>query len=352
MFGLRALLLAGLVIVGLAAGAQSAGAAGAGGAAGWAGTARARGGPYLTDGDGRALQLHGVNLVAKCGGGAAATAAPGTPCVGPAQGPRLAFVLSPTAGDPGRRFTAADAATLARLGFNVVRLGIIWEGLEPGPSGVGPNNPRYCGAQPAGEPFPRLGGADPFNAHVLDAYLARTGRIVALLAHAGIRVILDMHQDSFGSAFSNPAAPVPWNAEGAPPWATCTGAKTFTPTLTWPLAISDPAVQNAIHSLFANDVRGDLLGQLARVWHAVAAHFRGDPDVLGYEVYNEPEDLVAKSFDAELQCDYGGPGHTYRHGYRAFAAGASVVSDPGATLLELQAHNHAKTVTVRVLRAR
>ena len=304
MLRLRATLAAGLVVLAVAGSARAAGGAGP-----WAGIVRAPGGPYLTDGDGRALQLHGVNLVAKCGGGAAPTTAPGTPCVGPARGPRLAFVLSPTAADRGRRFTAADAATLARLGFNVVRLGIIWEGLEPGRSGVGPNDPRYCAAQPGAKPFPHLGSADPFNAHVADAYLARTGRIAALLAHAGIRVILDMHQDSFGSAFSNPAAPVPWNAEGAPPWATCTGTKTFTPTLTWPTAISDPAVQNAIHSLFANDVRGDLLGQLARVWHAVAAHFRRDPDVLGYEVYNEPEDFGTTSFDAELQCDYGGPAH-------------------------------------------
>ena len=41
----------------------------------------------------------------------------GTPCVGPAQGPRLAYVLSPDADDPGRRFTAADAAHAGPAGL-------------------------------------------------------------------------------------------------------------------------------------------------------------------------------------------------------------------------------------------
>ena len=76
-----------------------------------------------------------------------------------------------------------------------MRLGIIWEGLEPGPVGVGPNDPHYCAAHAPGAPFPKLGCDDPYNAAVR-AYLARTDRIVALLAHAGIRVVLDMHQDA------------------------------------------------------------------------------------------------------------------------------------------------------------
>jgi endoglycosylceramidase len=42
------------------------------------------------------------------------------------------------------------------------------------------------------------------------------------------------------------------------------------------------------------------------VWRAVAAHFRADPDVIGYEVYNEPDDFRVRDFDAELECDYGG----------------------------------------------
>jgi endoglycosylceramidase len=251
----------------------------------------------------------GTDAAAGGWAGAVPASAPGSPCVGPARGPQPAFVLSPTASDPGRRFTAADAATLARLGFNIVRLGIIWEGLEPGPRGVGPNDPVYCGAHTAGTPFPHLGAADPLNAAVLNAYLKRTDRIVALLARAGIRVILDMHQDAWGSAFSNRASPAPWNGEGAPPWATCTGAAKFNPPPLWSNAYFDPAVKAAVHSFFANDVRGDLQGQFARVWQAVARHYRDDPDVIGYEIYNEPGDFAISDFDPELECDYGGPAH-------------------------------------------
>ncbi len=277
----------------------------------WAkdGIVAARGGPYMTDRFGRRLQLHGVNLVAKCGGGAVPTSAAGNPCVGPIRGSQPAFVLTPTATDPGRRFTAGDARTLARLGFTVVRLGIIWEGLEPGPAGVGPNDSRYCTPHVAGTPFPSLGAADPYRPAVVKAYLNRTARIVNLLGHAGIRVIVDMHQDAWGSAFSNRSGPTPWNGEGAPPWATCTDGKPFTALPGWASEYGDPAVSEAIHNFFSNDVRGDLQGQFVRVWTAVARYFRGNPDVLGYELYNEPLDLMTPVFDRELQCDYGGRAH-------------------------------------------
>jgi endoglycosylceramidase len=277
---------------------------------GWAGAGmvQARGGPYLTDSRGRTLELHGANLVAKCGGGAVDSPMPGTPCVGPATGPQPAYVLSPDAQDPGRRFTAADARTLAGLGFNLVRLGIIWEGLEPGRAAVGINDPHYCAAHRAGTPFPRLArGVDPYDPATVRGYLRRTDRIVSLLAGAGVRVIIDMHSDVYGSAFANARGQTPWNGEGAPPWATCTGGARFRPTPGWGDAYDLRPVQIAIHHFFANDVRGDLQGQYARVWRAVAAHYRGNRNVVGYEVYNEPNDYLVKQLDAELQCDYGGP---------------------------------------------
>ncbi|MGH2891814.1 MAG: cellulase family glycosylhydrolase [Solirubrobacteraceae bacterium] len=276
---------------------------------GWAGagTVQAKGGPYLTDAQGRRLQLHGVNLVAKCGGGAVDMKAAGTPCVGGEWGPRLAYVLSPDATDPGRRFTAADARTLTQLGFNVVRLGIIWEGLEPGPRNARINDPHYCAAHTPGAPFPRLArGTNPYNPGIVHAYLAKTDRIVHLLAHAGIRVIVDMHSDAYGSAFFNAKGSTPWNGEGAPQWATCTGGARFRPSPGWGSFYLLRPIQIAMHHFFANDVRADLQGQYARVWQAVARHYRGNPSVLGYEVYNEPNDYLTKHLDAELQCDYGG----------------------------------------------
>jgi endoglycosylceramidase len=275
------------------------------------GLVRALGGRYLTDGLGRRLELHGVNLVAKCGGGAQPINVPGTPCVGPAQGPKLAYVLAPRARDPARRFTAADARTLAWLGFNVVRLGIVWEGLEPGPANVQADDPRYC-APHYGPRFPSLGSADPYSAATVRAYLQRTDRIVHLLARANIRVILDMHQDVWGSAFQYPLGFTPWSGEGAPMWATCTEGLSFAAPVGWGSGYDAPAVQASIHHFWANNVRGDLQGQFARVWTAVAKHFAGDPDVLGYEVINEPNDFLVTSFDPELQCAYGGRRHEPR----------------------------------------
>lgn len=275
---------------------------------GWtgAGIVRARGGRYLTDAFGRRLQLHGANVVGKCGGGAVATAAAGAPCIGPPRGHHLAYVLSPTAADPGRRFTAADASALARLGFNVVRLGVIWEGLEPGPPGARANDPRYCAPHRRGRRFPPLGRANPYDPGAVSAYLRRTDRIVRLLSLAGLRVIIDMHSDVYGSVFFTAQGATPWNGEGAPAWATCTGGAPFIAPPGWGSAWYSPAVQTAIHHFFANDVRGDLQGQYARVWQAVARHYRGDSEVIGYDVYNEPHDFLASDFDAELQCDYGG----------------------------------------------
>ena len=300
--GVIAVLIAAVALVVVPAGPAA-------GADGWsaAGRVLAPGGPYLTDALGRTLELHGVNLVAKCGGGSVDEPDPGSPCVGPAQGPRLAFVLSPTADDPGRRFTAADARTLAGLGFNAVRLGIIWEGLEPGPSGIGVNDPTYCAAHPPGTPFPALGRADPYSSAAVRAYLARTDTIVHLLAGAGLRVIIDMHSDVYGSAFHFSGGSTPWNAEGAPSWATCTGRYRFRPSPGWGDGYLSHAVQAAIHHFWANDVRADLQAQYGRVWAAVARHYRGDDDVVGYEIYNEPSDFLVKNFDPELECDYGGP---------------------------------------------
>ena len=119
-----------------------------------AGIIQATGGPYLTDALGRRLQLHGVNLVAKCGGGAAATPAVGTPAS--VQRVDLSrHSCSPRTPPTRAPLTLKDAETLARLGFNSVRLGIIWQGLEPGPRGVGPNDPRYCAPHTAGTGSPR-----------------------------------------------------------------------------------------------------------------------------------------------------------------------------------------------------
>src|SRR5215212_6292208 len=131
---------------------------------------RAPGGPFMVDGHGRRLQLHGMNLVAKCGAHTSPSKAAGTPCLPDPNANQPAYVLVPEAEDPGRRFTAQDARTLRELGFTYVRLGIIWEALEPGPPGVKPDDPRYCTQLAPGAPFPDLGADDPYDEATVQAY--------------------------------------------------------------------------------------------------------------------------------------------------------------------------------------
>ncbi len=272
----------------------------------------APGGSFLVDAQGRRLELHGVNLVAKCAAGTYASSAPGQPCLPGGSGSELGYVLAPDARDAGRRFTANDAATLRALGFSVVRLGIIWAGLEPGPAGAHPDDPTYCSEHLPGTPFADLGGADPYDQATLDAYLGRVDTIVGLLGREHIRVLLDMHQDAWGLPFANAGSATPWMAEGAPAWATCTSGAPFERPAAWQSAYTDPAVNAAFQHFWANDVSGDLQGQYIRVLSAVARHFAGDPDVLGYELFNEPAGPLLASppeFDRQLQCFYAGTGY-------------------------------------------
>ena len=79
----------------------------------------APGGRYLYDSHGRIVFFHGVNAVYKY--------AP--------------YELYPDPKKPWN-FSVADASLMARLGFNVVRLGMTWAGLEPGTAPA--NDPAIC----------------------------------------------------------------------------------------------------------------------------------------------------------------------------------------------------------------
>lgn len=209
---------------------------------------RAAGGPYLTDRWGRVVFLHGVNAVDK----------------------RPPFELFDDPGQPWS-FSPSDAARIASLGFNVVRLGIIWQGIEPGT--LGPNNPRVCTPGPPHDP-------GQFNPAIASAYLDRVARTVAILARAHVYTLLDLHEDVYSSAFGG---------EGAPLWAVCTnGLPIGHLPGRWSNTYRDPALDVAVHHFWTNDVHGDLQGEYLRVWKLVAQRFRGDPWVVGYDPINEP----------------------------------------------------------------
>ncbi len=230
----------------------------------------APGGPYLTDHAGRVVFLHGVNAVYK----------------------RAPYELFADPGHPWD-FTRADAARMASLGFNVVRLGIIWQGLEPGT--LGPNSPQVCTPGAPGDPH-------QFDAKVASAYLARVARTVDLLGQFHIYTLLDMHEDVYSSEFGG---------EGAPAWAVCSDGHTIgTLPGRWSNTYNDPALISSAHHFWINDVVGDLQGEYIRSWRATATYFSGNPWVVGFDPINEPFTRTLQTGTPEvatyLECLYTG----------------------------------------------
>ncbi len=248
-----------------------------GGAAPVQGTLRAPGGPFLLDAHGRVVFLHGVNVVYK----------------------KPPFEVYPDPGKPWN-FDAHDASLMARLGFNVVRLGMTWRGLEPGTAP--PNDPAIC--RPG-----RPGNPHQFNQSVFDRYVRRLRQTVDLLGRYHIYTLLDMHQDVYSEMFGG---------EGAPRWAVCTdGVRSVDPPGRWSLAYGTAAAGIAFDHFWDNDVVGDLQGQFDMVWAKVASSFRNDPWVLGYDPFNEPFSasvvrIGTQDFDGELECFYTGRAHPGR----------------------------------------
>jgi endoglycosylceramidase len=124
-------------------------------------------GRWITDADGRVVILQGVNMVFK-------------------RPPYL-----PSAGG----FDAEDARFLAREGFNTVRLGVIYKGVEPSP-----------------------GVYD-------DAYLDQIRQTARALADEGIFFQLDFHQDMYNERFQG---------EGWPDWAVLDDGLPAEPKLGFP----------------------------------------------------------------------------------------------------------------------
>jgi endoglycosylceramidase len=149
-------------------------------------------------------------------------------------------------------FGASDLDAIRSWGMNCIRLVILWDGLEPEPGKIN------------------------------KSYLDRIAKVVELAKSRGIYVLLDMHQDLYSVKFS----------DGAPAWATLDEGKPFAKTPVWSDAYStSQAVQTALDHFWANTPGPDGIGlqdHYAHVWHAVATRFASEPDVLGYDLMNEP----------------------------------------------------------------
>ena len=241
------------------------------------GALRAPGGPFLRDRFGRAIILHGVNAVEK--------------------NPPYELTVTPGLANS---FTAGDARQIASLGFDVVRLGILWQGLEPGT--LGPNDPAICTPGPPGDPH-------MYDAATVRSYLAQVGRVVDLLGRFHVYTLLDMHQDVYNQVF---------RGEGAPAWAVCSNGLPLTALGgRWSRNYRNPALDVAVAHFWSNDVVGNLQGQYDAVWGAVARYFSANPWIVGYDPYNEPFEREttldgSQVFATLLQCFYGGRAHPGR----------------------------------------
>lgn len=143
----------------------------------------------------------------------------------------------------------ADVQEMKRRGLNCVRFLVIWEAIEP-EEGV-------------------------FD----DGYLDLVEERVAWFTDQGLYVLIDMHQDLYGSKYAN--------GDGAPVWATIDHGLPYDPPPGgWHLGYGEPAVNQAFDSLYQNEE--GVRDHYVMAWQAVAARFADDPMVVGYDLMNEP----------------------------------------------------------------
>jgi endoglycosylceramidase len=148
--------------------------------------------------------------------------------------------------------TPEEMAKFKSWGFNVIRLGMIWDGLEPEP-GI-------------------------FN----EDYLVKIDEMIQWAAEYDLYVFLDMHQDLYSVEFS----------DGAPSWATITDNHPHHTGDIWSDAyLISPAVQTAFDHFWKNTPAPDGIGiqdHYVSAWKHIADRYADNQTVIGYDIMNEP----------------------------------------------------------------
>lgn len=239
---LGAVCTAGIMATGLLA-AGVPGTVGVAGAGGGAGTAASGGSRYLpagpireagrwmVDAEGRALLVHGVNVVAK-------------------DAPYYPSAFG---------FDDQDAAWLASNGLRIVRLGVL------------------------------ASGEMPTEGTIDEAYIDRLVATIDDLGRHHIFTLLDWHQDDYGTYFSTPGTF--YLADGFPAWMTLTDGAPNRQVVFPKDYLSNPALQQAFESFWADQkIPGGkpIQTYALEMLSAVAKRVASNPWVLGYEVMNEP----------------------------------------------------------------
>ncbi|MBI9061276.1 MAG: cellulase family glycosylhydrolase [Marinilabiliaceae bacterium] len=180
-------------------------------------------GTKFIDGFGRQVMLNGVNLVNK--------------------NPKENYI---------GKEDAETFANFNKWGFNVIRLGIIWDGLEPEPGQYDEN------------------------------YLKKIDQQIQWAEDNGVYVFLDMHQDLFSVKYS----------DGAPKWATLDEGKPHVQGAVWSDAyLISPAVQTSWDNFWANapvSTGKGVQDHYAAAWQHVAKRYADNKTVIGFDIMNEP----------------------------------------------------------------
>eukprot|EP00941_MAST-03F_sp_MAST-3F-sp1_P000622 g622.t1 len=179
-------------------------------------------------------------------------------------------------------FGQDDATFLASMGFNVIRLNVMWAGVEP--------------------------IENQYN----QTYIEEMKKIVRFCAVVDIDVIVEFHQDCISEMFCGEGIPI-WSAKNHDilfkktgfPWPSreaypLVGSSNFTGVYKNFKAPSEAhcrvssgkecilawATADTFRELYTNG--RNMRDKFAAYWKFVAEQFKTEPNVIGYELFNEP----------------------------------------------------------------
>lgn len=158
--------------------------------------------------------------------------------------------------DPGQYFKNDNDEEIFRQfrdwGFNCVRFGMSWRGIEPEPGKIN------------------------------EAYLKEIDKRVKLAEENGIWLILDMHQDLYGGKYGN----------GAPEWATIDDGLPHDSGDVWSDAyLVSPAIHRVFDNFWKNAPAPDGIGiqdHYIFIWKTLAKRYANSAAVAGFDIMNEP----------------------------------------------------------------
>lgn len=168
-------------------------------------------------------------------------------------------------------WTDEDFDVLKQMGTSLIRLGIVWDGVEPQPG-------------------------------VYDQdYMKQIDKLIETVGKHNIYVYLDMHQDLYGIPIGG----------GAPEWATLMeGCENQVMSNLWSDAyITSDAVHSAFDSFWTDKKAQDGIGvqtHYINMWDMIVERYKDNPVVIGYDVMNEPfVGSVAKEVFGRILGTYG-----------------------------------------------